>query len=128
MKRILNLLDQIALYLIPAGYLLLVFYIQQSSSLSVIISFAIYSIAIIIYCWLYVRLAHLKMEWEDMRDYYQSHKGNRLTPWDSENLPKMNIEFTLSNLLFRTSDISQYIKDKILLFDIQEFESKRHII
>jgi len=38
MKRILNLLDQIALYLIPAGYLLLVFYIQQSSSLSVILN------------------------------------------------------------------------------------------
>jgi hypothetical protein len=127
MKTFIKALDQIALYLIPAGYLLLVGYMQNESSLPIIISFIIYSVVIIIYCWKYVRLTHLKMEWEDMRDYYVSNAVN-IPLYDRVNLPKMNIEFTLSNLLFRTSNVSQYVEDKVLLFDIEEFDLDRHII
>ena len=60
--------------------------------------------------------------------YYLSHKGDRLTPWDKETLPNLNIDFTLSNLLFRTSSISQYVEDKLLLNDMKEFDLDRHII
>jgi hypothetical protein len=127
MKQFIKLLDTILLYLIPAGYVYLIVSLQSASTLLVGALFLIYSVFIIFFCWRYVKLSYLQMEWESMRYYYIASKID-LSGKDREYIMSINIDYTFSNVFIKKADLSKYIDDKLLLFDIQEVDKRRHII
>jgi hypothetical protein len=67
------------------------------------------------------------MEWESMRYYYIASKID-LSGKDREYIMSINIDYTFSNVFIKKADLSKYIDDKLLLFDIQEVDKRRHII